>query len=130
MRSYRNVAVSRPYGHVYPGYGYFRADTDAYRWLALTAITLAVLDLLNEAQQRAHEAAQVEATSAAVGETIVWNEGGASGAVTVLRDGRSTMGRYCREFQQTVTIGGATEQAYGTACLQPDGTWEVVASDG
>jgi triosephosphate isomerase len=36
-------------------------------------------------------------------------------------------GRYCREFQQTVTIGGRTEQAYGTACMQPDGAWEVIS---
>lgn len=33
----------------------------------------------------------------------------------------------CREFQQTVTIGGRTEQAYGTACRQADGTWMIVS---
>jgi hypothetical protein len=32
---------------------------------------------------------------------------------------------YCREFQQSVTIGGVTQQGYGTACLQPDGSWEI-----
>ena len=35
-------------------------------------------------------------------------------------------GRYCREFQQTVTIGGQTQQAYGKACRQPDGSWQVM----
>ena len=25
-----------------------------------------------------------------------------------------------------VNIGGKTEQAYGTACRQPDGSWKVV----
>jgi surface antigen len=45
-----------------------------------------------------------------------------------VRDGTDTRtGAYCREFQQTVTIGGKTESAYGTACRQPDGTWKVVS---
>ncbi len=35
-------------------------------------------------------------------------------------------GDYCREFQQTVTIGGETEEAYGKACRQPDGNWKIV----
>jgi surface antigen len=36
-------------------------------------------------------------------------------------------GAYCREFQQTVSIGGREERAYGTACRQPDGSWKVVS---
>ena len=28
-----------------------------------------------------------------------------------------------REYQTTVTVGGRTVDAYGTACLQPDGSW-------
>jgi surface antigen len=35
---------------------------------------------------------------------------------------------YCREFQQTVVIGGEREQAYGRACQQPDGDWKIVQS--
>jgi hypothetical protein len=31
----------------------------------------------------------------------------------------------CREFQQTVTIGGQAQQAFGTTCQQADGTWKV-----
>jgi len=38
------------------------------------------------------------------------------------------MGRYCREFLQEVVIGGRKEQAYGTACRQPDGSWEVIST--
>lgn len=129
VRHYHNVVVVRPHGHWYSGYGPFMVDDAAYKWLAFTAISLKALDLLNEAQERAHEAAQVRATTAAVGETIVWNQGGATGSVTAVREGTSTTGRTCREFQQTVTIGGKTEQAYGTACLQADGAWEVVATN-
>jgi hypothetical protein len=34
---------------------------------------------------------------------------------------------YCREFTQTFTISGETEKGYGTACLQPDGSWKIVS---
>lgn len=127
-RHYRDVIVIRRHGPLYPGYGHHRHDDDAYRWLAFTAITLKILDNLNEAEARAHEQAQIEATRAQVGETIVWNQAGASGRVSVLRDGYSTDGRYCREFQHVVIIGGRSERAYGTACQQPDGAWQIVAT--
>lgn len=128
IRHHREIVIVRPHGHWYHGYGHYHADSDAYMWLAFTAITLKVLDNLNERQQREHEAAQVRATRADVGETIYWNQGNASGSVTATRDGTSTSGRYCREFQQVITIGGRTEEAYGTACRQPDGSWEVVST--
>lgn len=32
---------------------------------------------------------------------------------------------YCREYQQKVTIGGQVHQTYGTACQQPDGSWQL-----
>jgi hypothetical protein len=128
VRRYHNIYIHRPHGHLYPGYGNFYADSDAFAWLAFTAITLKVLDNLNEDQQRAHEAAQVKATTVPVGETIVWNQGNASGSVTPTRDGTSTSGRYCREFQHEVTVAGRKEQAYGVACRQPDGSWEIVTT--
>ena len=31
----------------------------------------------------------------------------------------------CREYTLDATIGGNTEQIYGTACRQPDGSWKV-----
>jgi hypothetical protein len=37
---------------------------------------------------------------------------------------------YCREYTKTVRIGGRTEQAYGTACYRPDGSWEIVDLEG
>lgn len=48
------------------------------------------------------------------------------GTVTPTRDGYSSAGRYCREYQQTIVVGGRNESAYGTACQQPDGSWEIV----
>ncbi|MPY70224.1 MAG: hypothetical protein GEU92_09055 [Alphaproteobacteria bacterium] len=33
---------------------------------------------------------------------------------------------YCREYTETVVIGGQTHSAYGTACQQPDGSWQKI----
>ena len=38
---------------------------------------------------------------------------------------QTSAGQICREFQQTVTIAGRPQQAYGTACRQPDGSWKL-----
>jgi hypothetical protein len=35
-------------------------------------------------------------------------------------------GDYCREYTRTVYIGNRTQEAYGNACLQPDGSWMIV----
>ncbi|GEM_PF-401389 len=33
---------------------------------------------------------------------------------------------YCREFiMQNVSIAGKTQESYGTACMQPDGSWQI-----
>ncbi len=44
---------------------------------------------------------------------------------TPTRDYR-TAGRYCREYQAASTVAGRRQQTYGTACMQPDGSWEVI----
>jgi 17 kDa outer membrane surface antigen len=125
-RHYKNIVIVRPHGQWYRGYGHYRHDDDAFKWLAFTAITLVVLDVLNESQQRAHERAQISATTAPVGDAVRWHENGASGSVTTLRDGYASSGRYCREFQQSITVGGRSEDAYGTACQQREGSWQII----
>lgn len=79
---------------------------------------------------KAQQATQASLERGKVGETTTWTnpDSGHSGTVTPTRTYQATDGRYCREFQQTVQIGGKTEQAYGTACRQPDGTWQIVDS--
>ena len=64
----------------------------------------------------------------ASGEPTSWSnpDTGHSGTITPVNTYREPSGRYCREYQQTVTVGGRTEQAYGTACRQPDGSWKIV----
>ena len=75
--------------------------------------------LAAEAQQRALE-------SAPTGRPVAWTnpDSGHSGTVTPMRTYQSG-GTYCREFQNDVVIGGKKENAYGTACRQPDGSWKV-----
>ncbi|MGC1953069.1 MAG: RT0821/Lpp0805 family surface protein [Gammaproteobacteria bacterium] len=74
--------------------------------------------------QQAYE----HAARAPIGETITWENPNTehSGSITPVREGTSSSGLYCREFQQTVSIGGKSERAYGTACRQPDGSWKMV----
>jgi surface antigen len=74
--------------------------------------------------------ANVQAQSAPVGTRITWNNPSSTnyGSITPTREGYSESGRYCREFYQTVSIGNRTEEAYGTACRQPDGAWKIVQS--
>jgi surface antigen len=66
--------------------------------------------------------------SAPVGQTIAWSnpDSGHHGSVTPTRTWQAGGGRYCREYQQTVVVGGQPQSAYGTACRQPDGSWQVV----
>lgn len=62
------------------------------------------------------------------GEPSTWHnpDSGNRGAITPRRTYQTAQGRYCREYQQTVFIGGEEHEAYGTACRQPDGSWEIV----
>lgn len=73
--------------------------------------------------------AQAQTLNAPLGQQITWSNvaSGNHGAVTTTREGRhQRTGDYCREYQTTVTVGGKTQEAYGTACRQPDGQWKVV----
>lgn len=64
---------------------------------------------------------------APTGKTTTWKnpDSGNQGSITPKKTFQRKDGTYCREFTQTITVGGRTEQAYGTACRQPDGTWKL-----
>tara|TARA_R110001592_G_scaffold20926_5_gene84564 strand:- start:626 stop:1111 length:486 start_codon:yes stop_codon:yes gene_type:complete len=83
---------------------------------------------LDNADRQYMSNAVYQAQSAPVGEPISWNnpESGNAGNIVATKDGYSASGSYCREFQQTVYIGGKEESAFGTACQKPDGSWEIV----
>lgn len=61
-----------------------------------------------------------------LGRPVSWQAGPQEAyAVVPVRDYREE-GRYCREYQSYATVGGKRSETYGTACLQPDGAWEIV----
>lgn len=75
---------------------------------------------MNQTTQRSLETSRTGAASS-------WTnpDSGASGTVTPTRTVEKS-GTVCREYTQTVTIGGKTEEAVGTACRQADGSWKIV----
>lgn len=83
---------------------------------------------LDMADRSAMDGAYGRARTARVGETINWNNpnSGNYGTITPVRDGVTSTGRYCREYQQSVYVNGRQQSGYGTACQQPDGSWEIV----
>ena len=62
------------------------------------------------------------------GQTVAWRnpDTGANYRTTPRRTYQTDGGRYCREYTTSATVGGRQQQVYGTACRQPDGSWEVV----
>ncbi len=80
-------------------------------------------DKLNTEESQVHEStlsSTIETSK--IGEGNQWynNETGHSGRVIVTKEKG-----YCREYQQTIVIGGKEHQGYGTACRQPDGSWKI-----
>ena len=76
--------------------------------------------------QRAHQVA----STAPIGQPIHWNnpDSGNRGTVTPIREGtQNTTGAYCREYQTTIVVGSEPQSGYGTACRQPDGSWEIMS---
>lgn len=68
---------------------------------------------------------------APAGQPVEWKnpDSGHFGYTTPTRTYNNDKGRYCREFTQVVVIGGEEKKAYGKACRQPDGQWEIVSND-
>ena len=84
---------------------------------------------LDRADMQYAQAANQKAYSAPIGESISWNnpDSGNYGTVTPTRAGvDKNSGSACREYQQTIYVGGEQQSGYGTACQQPDGSWKIV----
>ena len=54
-------------------------------------------------------------------------DSGTEYSVTPTRTFDSGYGTPCREFIMDAQVGGKTEQVYGTACRQADGSWKMSA---
>jgi len=89
----------------------------------------AIGDRMDAADRRESErAAQQAFETAPSGQSTGWTnpDSGNHGTITPTRTFQTANNEYCREFQQTVVIGGEEEQAHGTACRQSDGSWRIV----
>jgi len=62
------------------------------------------------------------------GQSLPWKnaETGNSGSITPSNYYKNNNGQYCREYTQTIVVGGNRQQGHGTACRQPDGSWQIV----
>ena len=78
---------------------------------------------------KAQTAASQALESVPSGQSVAWRnpDSGNSGVVTPTRTYQVSTGQYCREYTQTINIGGEKHQSYGTACRQPDGSWKIVS---
>jgi surface antigen len=61
------------------------------------------------------------------GQSTYWRNpnNGNSGYTRPTATYKTNSGGYCREYQSMVQINGKQQRAYGTACRQSDGSWEV-----
>lgn len=75
----------------------------------------------NQTAQRALETSQP-------GQALPWRnpESGNSGVIVPQAPYQTADGTYCREFQQSIIVGGQKQSAYGKACRQPDGSWKIM----
>jgi surface antigen len=59
---------------------------------------------------------------------VAWsNPDGGHYRVVPLEGYEDRQGRICRDYRTTATIEGRQQQLYGTACRQPDGSWQRVS---
>jgi len=83
---------------------------------------------LDRADRLALAQAQHEALENGVsGSSTAWvnPDSGNSGDIVPQPAYQQADGTYCRQFTQTIVVGGKMESAYGTACRQPDGNWKL-----
>jgi surface antigen len=78
-------------------------------------------------KQMANQAAASAFESNRTGQSSGWKnpDSGNSGTITPTKTYQAVSGQYCREYRQEVVVAGEKQQAYGTACRQPDGTWKI-----
>jgi surface antigen len=77
-------------------------------------------------RERAERTAQSALESTKTGQAAQWvnPDTGNRGTFTPTRTYQSH-GQHCREFTHTIMVGGKKQEGYGTACRQPDGSWQI-----
>ncbi len=77
-------------------------------------------------QLYAAQTAQSALESAPSGTAVTWSNPDSGNAGTITPRPAVLVGdQYCREFVQEIVIGGETHTGVGTACRNPDGTWQI-----
>jgi surface antigen len=84
---------------------------------------------LDAADMAAYNAASQRALETApAGRALPWKnpESGNYGTVTPAAPYQTASGQYCREYNQTIVVGGKKQSGHGTACREPDGSWKII----
>jgi surface antigen len=74
----------------------------------------------NRVSQQALETAQP-------GQALPWQNptSGNSGTITPSKYYQTSGGQYCREYTQSIKVGGKVQEGVGTACRNEDGSWQI-----
>src|SRR5690606_31152157 len=80
-------------------------------------------------QMHAEQTAQTALERYPDGQYATWQNPntGHSGYTVPTNTWQAPSGQYCREYQTAVVVDGRTESGHGTACRQPDGTWQIMS---
>jgi surface antigen len=103
------------------------------RLLAIAAGTLAGAYIGGQVGKSMDETDRLKMNSAlegnAIGQPAYWhnNHSGANYEVVPTKNVTVDGNQYCREYRTVANIGGKKQQVYGTACRQPDGSWQAVS---
>ena len=83
------------------------------------------LDAANRQAQR--EAAYYALETQRSGVRVDWRTlaSGHSGHIQPVRTSTNAQGQACREFLSDVRVGTARQNVTGSACRQPDGSWQL-----
>ncbi len=74
-----------------------------------------------------HQASQAALELGQPGQLFPWQSkiSGVTGTVTPSSYHQNAEGKYCREYTQTITVGGRLQEGHGVACRQSDGSWKI-----
>jgi surface antigen len=82
--------------------------------------------LIGESMDRADYTCMGQAFEyAGQGQPVSWSDPNGSQYRVMPGNSYQNGDRYCREYTTTAVIDGRTETAKGTACRQPDGSWDL-----
>jgi surface antigen len=84
---------------------------------------------LDNADMAAYSATSQKALETAQpGQALPWRnaQSGNSGSITPSNYYQNPQGQYCREYTQSIVVGGQKKEGFGKACRQQDGTWQII----